>query len=389
VVGLLLAALSGANAYVLLKAESDPARAQKVWAGHPAVLRSVAFQDIGLAAAARREPGSDTLVKVERLAANAPLEPDAFLINGALAQRAGDSKRAEQLFLEARQRDPRSAAARYLLADYYLRSGATLKGLQELAILGRLVNGATAQLVPGLAAYARQPGAAVELKRILAANPELEGPVLASLSEDATNADLVLSLASKSAPGAPPPAWQRALLQSLVQSGQFAKAHSIWSRLAGLPAVPTGIFKPAFAPSPAPPPFNWSFAEAGGGVAEPISGGGLHVLYFGREDVALASQTLTLASGRYLFSTQIGGDLANAQQLRWVLRCLPGSGSAFDLPLSKRDGRMFRAQFTVPASGWASGCGAQRLELRGVGEEMAKSSDVTIGALQLTRIAGQ
>ena len=85
-----------------------------LWPGHPAVLSTHIMSDVGQAAARGEAPNAQTLARLERLAAKEPLTAQPFLIHGAMAARTGDFDRAEKLLSIARQRAPRSAAARYL-----------------------------------------------------------------------------------------------------------------------------------------------------------------------------------------------------------------------------------------------------------------------------------
>ena len=41
------------------------------------------------------------------------------------------------------------------------------------------------------------------------------------------------------------PAWQAQLLRSLIERGEFARAHALWLRISGLRTAPAGIFNPA------------------------------------------------------------------------------------------------------------------------------------------------
>ena len=372
------------NTLVRAKAPTDPALAASVWPGHPAALRALAMAQVGEAAASSQPLSAATVERLQRLAARAPLEPEPFLVEAALAARSGQEKRAEQLLLQARQRDPRSPAARFLLADMYMRQGGILEGLREMVVLGRLVSGVGTQLAGTLATYAQSPGALPKLKAALRENPALESQLLELMAADATNADIILTLASDSGPVADEqPAWRGRLLQSLIKAGMYGKAHAIWSRFAGEPPV-RSIYRPHFATSSAPPPFNWSFAESGGGVAEPIAGGGLRVLYFGREDVALASQTAVLPSGRYRLSVRVSGQAAGPDQLSWTISCLPGGERVLQLPLGRARQGLATDQFQIPAQG----CSAQRIELRGRGAELPKSSDLQMGGLELVRVSG-
>ena len=371
-----------ANAVVATTADTRPDLSGRMWPGHPLTLRAMAMADVGLAAAQGRLPPKTTMEKVRQLAQRAPLLPDPFLINAALVLRNGEVGKAERLLVEARRREPRSVAARYLLADLYLRSGGLRAGLEEISVMTRLVPGATNLLVPGLAAYARSPGSVPELKRVLREHPHLEPALLSALAADPANTELVLALADPHSRAEEPPAWQSTLLGTLVKAEMYRKAHSVWASFAG-PAAPTaGIYRPDFSPSDAPPPFNWMLAGADGGVVEPLARGGLRVLYYGRKDVELAHQLIVLAPGRYNLAMLVRGSPGPERQLRWVVRCLPAKKAILELPLGAAKGPQVSGSFEVPANE----CEAQEIVLFGEGQEFPKPSDVQIGTLRLATI---
>lgn len=94
-----------------------------LWPGNPAVLSAHIMSDVGQAAARGEAPNEQTLAQLEQLAAKEPLTAQPFLVHGAMAARTGDFDRAEKLLAIARQRAPRSAAARYLMGSSYACSG--------------------------------------------------------------------------------------------------------------------------------------------------------------------------------------------------------------------------------------------------------------------------
>ena len=112
--------------------------AQRLWPSHPAVLADRTMGEIGARARRGQSLTPAILSQVDQIARLAPLAPEPFLIKGALAQVQGKQEHAEQLFTAARARDPRSVAARYFLADRYLRSGRTGQALAEIAALSQL-----------------------------------------------------------------------------------------------------------------------------------------------------------------------------------------------------------------------------------------------------------
>lgn len=88
-----------------------------LWPGNPAVLSAHIMAGVGQAAARGEAPDETTLAQLEQLAAKEPLTAQPFLVHGAIAARNGDFDRAGKLFGIARQRAPRSAAARYLMGS--------------------------------------------------------------------------------------------------------------------------------------------------------------------------------------------------------------------------------------------------------------------------------
>lgn len=351
--------------------------AESLWPESPKVLGASIMAEVGRAAAKGGVPDDRTLEKVRQLAALEPLSWEPFLVQGAIALRAGDTRRAEHLIRRARDRAPRSPAARYLLADVYLRTGRPLQAMTEMAVLNRLLPTASAQLAPSLADYAHTPGSVPKIRQILASFPELETPLLAKLSWDPKNADLILALASSSRARGPAPDWQRLLLTTLVNNGEYGRAQAIWRRLAGVKDG-FGIYDPAFADPDAPAPFNWQLAQGAGGVAERANRG-LQVLYYGRNDAELASQVLLLPAGRYRLEFNLTGDVTEASGLSWRVTCLQANRDVLNVRLTQ-SGRL-GGEFVVPPD-----CAAQRLTLAGQTPEVADSVDFRVSGLQLTSI---
>jgi hypothetical protein len=330
--------------------------------------------DAGIAVA---PPSAATQASLELIAREDPFSADPFLVQAALAVRKQDYKRGEALLLEARRREPRSPATRFLLADLYLRSGRPIEAMGEMAVLNRFLPASAAGLAPALAAYARDQRTVLQIRNILRSYPELEEPLLAQLSTDSRNADAILALASPRRAGAQAPAWQSQLLGQLVNDGQYARAHQLWSQFAGVGNHQTGLFNPTFNASSAPPPFNWALSQGSGGVAD-ANAGGLNLLYFGREDLSLAQQVLLLKPGRYTLSMNVSGQFAS-NLMKWVATCLPSNRVVMALPLTKAG--PVSGFFNVDAS-----CAAVRLALTAEGEEFPERSEFRVEQLQLKAV---
>ena len=358
--------------------------ADQVAGSYPSVIKSGVMAEVGSAAARGEQPPKATLNRLERYLHARPLSPDPFLVHGAIALQRGDARRAEALLGEARTRDPRAAAARYLLADLYLRSGRPLPAMVEMSVLHRLLPNASGDLAPALAAYAETPGARQQLAKIVRAYPELEPPLLQELASDPANAELVLALAGRTPGKWPKGDWQRTVIEAQIERGNYARARQIWTRLSGVEAPPTGLFNPRFDSSDAPPPFNWQLNSDRGGVVD-ASSGGLEVLYYGREDMNLAEQVLLLEPGSYRMAMSVSGEVGDSGSVRWLLTCLGSDRRMLDLPLPVGSGpRPAAGAFAVPP-----GCSAQRLTLRAEGAEFPKEADFRISALQLAKAGGK
>jgi hypothetical protein len=366
---------------------SRPDVAAKLWPGHPRVKMALAMAEIGTAASKGQAPSAAVVKRVDTAAQRAPLSARPFLVHGAIAQSRQDAKRAEQLFAEAARRDPRLAGARFFLAQIHLASGRPGEGLRHASVLARLVPHGSGALVPAIAQYANAPGGVPTLRRIFAVDPALGDAVLAELARDSGNLDLILSLARDGfgqADAAAVPVWQGTLLRSLVEKGEFARAHGFWMRISKVGSAPAGIFNPGFAKLAAPAPFNWTFSGGDFGFAEPAAGGGLQVMYYGRADAELANQTLLLAPGSYELGMRVmrTSDGEGESGLTWILACNAGKNVLAKVPLGDAENvaRRVTARFTVPA-----GCSPQTIRLTGTTREYAPSEQATITNLKLVR----
>ena len=355
-----------------------------LWPGHPAPVLNRTMAEIGAIAARGDKLPPQLLVRVEQVAHKLPLAPEPFLIHGALAQMERRDGTAERLYGEARNRDPRSPAARYFLTERYLRTGRVEQALSEMAALSRLT-GAASVFGPALATYARTPGAVPQLRRFFRLAPEFEPVVLYSLAVDARNLGLITDLWTRARAADPRvhSQWQALLVSKLVEAGDFRRAHAAWRQFAGLGNVAPGVFNPEFRKLDAPPPFNWTFGSAGG-LAQPSGTGQLDVIYFGRDDAVLAEQLLMLAPGSHALAMQVGGNLKPGDGVAWSIECATaGKQALLSLPLDRQSAGRLGASFIVPA-----GCPAQRLRLTGSPGDFPRTAEFSVSRLQLRRAAG-
>ena len=379
VVALFLSVLVIRNAFVDAYGVPDPSKAAALWPDNPSVVLASGLAEVGAAAASGWPISPATVRRMVATAAKAPLAPEPFLVRGVEAQVADNAPLALQAFLEARRRDPRSIPARYFLAGHYLQTGETQRGLAEISALTRLVPQSLGGVAPQLAAFARLTGGAAQVKMLLRKQPQLEPWLLEVLAANPGDADLVLSLWSGRT-GDQDRAWQQRLVNGLVAAGRFMQAREAWSRFNPQARPGDGLTDPTFEGHDLAP-FGWTLASGPAGVAEPQGGGQLHILYYGRDDLVLASQLLLLKPGPYRLAMRVNGAQPPAGSLSWLVRCKPASREIVSIGLASAKSGALAADFIVPAQG----CEAQQLDLVGTAPELPEQADLTIADLRLLR----
>jgi hypothetical protein len=377
VAALLLAVQVVRNAAAAALSPLHPATAAKFWAGHPTAEIASGLAEIGRAARERRDIPDGVFAMIDDAAAKSPLAPEPFLVRGVQARTAGDTDAARRAFTAAQWRDPRSMPAAYFLADYYFRAGDALHGLIQTALLARLSPRGTDVVAPFVAAYAQDRANWPQLRALFRSQEGLEDGVLIALAHDARNADAILALADADH-RKPDSGWLKLLLSSLVASGDYARAHAIWSSVGHARKGGGLLYDAGFSEPDAPPPFNWSFSSGDVGLAERQPEGRLHVIFYGNEDGVLASQLLLLRAGAYRLQMQVVGAPVHPESLRWSMRCDKEKEPFATVGIADAATRGWT--FKVPP-----GCSAQWIELSGRSGDVAQQSDVTIGGLALKR----
>ena len=363
------------NAMVQSLAPARPADAVRVWTGHPEAELTAGLTAIATATRERKSVPPQVFKEIDGAASKDPLAPEPFLVRGIEAQLSGNGHIAEQAFLAAKWRDGRSLPARYFLADLYFRRGDSGPGLEEVGALARLAPNGVRSLAPYVAAYAGNRATWPQLRALFQSEPRLEDEALAALAADARNTDTVLALASPSRRGPSSP-WLAPLIGSLVKDGQYERARQVWASLSRVRLDRSVLlFDPGFTESDAPPPFNWTLISSTVGLAERRRGGGLHAIFYGQEDGALASQLLVLGPGQYRFTAKGLGTVVNADALQWRLTC-EGSSA----PLASKAVTSSAWTFTV-----APACGAQRLDLFGSSGDIPRQSEMTVRNISLVQ----
>jgi hypothetical protein len=372
---LILAAQVIRNSAIAALADRSPDTAARIWADNPNTLISLAMTEIGRAARERKPVQPTVFGMMNEAAVKAPLAPEPYLVRGVQARLAADPSLAIRAFEAAERRDPRSLPAHYFLADTLFAAGDTRRGLEQVGVLARLAPNGLASVAPYVAAYAKDRSTWPQLRELFQSRPDLEEAALEALSKDAANADAIVALADEKHRTAKA-IWLPALLDALINAGEYGKARAIWAANVRTTAPARTIYDAGFADSDSPPPFNWLLMSSTVGLAERQPGAQLHVIFYGREDGWLARQLLVLAPGAYRMTMAASGNLGDARALAWSIRCDKSQTPFAAVPLDVAAARAWI--FTVPA-----GCPAQWLELTGVSSDVAHQSEVTIGKLSL------
>lgn len=378
-IGWLIVRYSAVNALL----EVDPDLAAGLSGTHPDVRLERAFERLQLTG------GPDPATRAAALAAfrHAALSEVPLLIAAREAIAAGDVVRADRLIALASRRNPRSRYARLLELDQHIRLGRTAEAATAMAVLTRSFPDARRLLTGQLARMAVDPASRDAVRRAMAADPQLTAGVLEQLARRGEDPETILALAGDRPPpaaGGETPAWQRLMLDNMVERGRVREAQAAWLRLTGADpgGLAGGIYDRDFAGLPGPPPFNWQLETGSDGFAERTANS-LHVEYYGRRDARLAGQLLLLPPGRYRLVFTAAGDAEGGEggRLAWTVHCHPGGNRVAAIVLTGVDfsGKRITGDFVVPERD----CPGQWLRLIGNSAEFPKDQQVTIRELRI------
>jgi hypothetical protein len=359
-----------------------PETAAVFWPDHPAVEIANGMLEIARAARQHQPVNRTTFELIDDAAQKAPLSPQPFLVHGVAASLSGEQSRASRDFLEAQRRDPRSLAAAYFLAEYFFRTGQPMQGLLQTAILARLSPRNVGVVASYVAAYARDPAQWPQIRKLFRYDQTIEDAVLMALAHDSRNVRAVLALADLKHRQSRSP-WLPILLQSLVDSGDYARARAVWISVAR-PVGPSGalVYDRDFTHSEPPPPFNWALGSSRLGIAERELGGGIHVIYYGEDYDVLASQLLLLTAGTYHLEARTEPGRIRASSLVWRIRCARSKSAISSATLAATSDQGWT--FEIPQN-----CPAQWLELAGTPTDIAEQSEVRLERISMSQVSGR
>jgi hypothetical protein len=327
--------------------DSHPALAHALWSSHPKPTLTLALGEIGAAAREGKAPPPQALEAIHRVGKTEPLAAEPLLVAGTQALASGNPQAAERLLEAALRRDPRSTAAHFLLADLLIRQQRLAEALGHVGALGRRLGAATIGFAGALADYLRQPGALAKVAPVLGNDPALRQQVLERLANDPASTPLLVALAR---PDDAEKAWLVRATDVRLGAGNVEGARRLLAR-AGVSGGGTALS--SWAPG-AGGPLTWRFITGSGGVAEAVAGGPVRLVYYGREDTALADHVLLLPAGSYRLRSSFAGKVPPGT-FEWRLTCLGTGKPATVLPI---EGSNNDSPLSV-----APDCAAQKLSL--------------------------
>ncbi len=338
---------------------------------------------------ARQETQEAARDNIAALLKRAPLADEPLLLALQDAEHPHKAENAGQLLDEVISRNPRSRQAHLLRLAEQIEENRVEEAALTVAVLSRLMPNSGSLLIEELAKLSSSPAARQSILRVVEADGAMRSQLLEALARQGADPDTIFSLAGPVQPSAygQAPRWQTLMLGQLVSQGQIARAHRVWSQLAGVDATSSLIYDADFQGLPGPPPFNWNLEASPEGLAEmSASGRALYVEFYGRRDAVLGSQLLTLAPGEYRLSFDADGSASgDGGRLAWTIACQSGGSALVTLPIEGLDvsSQAFSAPFVVPER-----CSAQWLRLAGKFGEFPKDQRATISNFRIAK-AGQ
>ncbi|UUR08745.1 tetratricopeptide repeat protein [Sphingomonas glaciei] len=364
---LLLAVQAGRSAFIAAEGERRPAAAHTLWPSHPVPQATLALASIGTAAREGKAPDQEALERIRSVGRADPLAVDPLLVAATARLAAGDRQGGEKLLKAALRREPRSSAAHFLLADLYVREQRVGDALSHVAVLGRRIRGGGAEpFAAALAVYLRDPARIADVRPMLQTDRALRQSVMTRLAQDPSAATSLRLLTGRGDSGEE---WFRNAFERQLAGGDVGGARAL---LAAARISGGGTALTPWAAGDDAGPLSWRFPAGSDGVVEPVTGGPLRLVFYGRADASLADHLLLLPAGRYRFQAQFAGS-PPPETFEWRVTCLQGGRALATWPVGAPASTQM---LDVPAD-----CPAQRVALWGRLGEFPKTTSA-----ELTRV---
>ena len=340
------------------------------WANNSAALVQMALNEL-------QQP-KPNLEKAQDMAQQAlramPLDDQALLVLGIVAEQQRDDKRADMLARMAGERTWRNPATHLWLLERAVRRKDYGRALEhaDAVLRVKILDQRYKDLIfPTLVAFVGYPPSFQALEDFFAANrPTWRADFLLRLTAAPPNLARLAQLYAMLMKSKNPPTEEelRAYLNALIRRGFYEQAYRVWQETLpqgadrGLPY--NGDFNAAIDGAP----FNWRLISQPGAQIEIVKvnetrGYALQLQFSGtRVNFANVSQLLLLTPGRYDFSFKAKAeDFRAARGLWWHIFCEGGSQGDLahtDLVSDSLPWTDFGVEFEVPV-----GCKAQWLQL--------------------------
>jgi hypothetical protein len=271
------------------------------------------------------ETGADTLI------GKAPLTEYPYLVKALAREREGEIGEAEALVHHAYRLNPRSAEARFWLAQHYLSTGRTEEGVDAIAALYRLRPGLNPLLGTLLAEAAREPEARAAIAARLANTRYILGVVSHAAEANLAPGELTqllkatdLSLLPNGLASA-----QASVTSGAMRDGNFEQAYAAWRELLPDGDEPTNPVYDGDFTLAGGAPFGWTLSNSQhaevrkGQEGQPEQRPAIIIRAFGSLPAEVARQRIFARPGRYRFSFMVapveaaGGDPG----FEWRLKC--------------------------------------------------------------------
>lgn len=338
-----------------------------------------------------RRVRDDELAAAAAALRHAPLAYEPFYVAGRHADQQGDIARATRLMEEVRRRRASFVPARLQLAAYYGQDSRFREMFAEIDVALRLNAQVRDTLLAEMTRLIAMPEGRRELAAALARNPAWRRDFFNAAHSRAFAPADALDLFNQvraRRPDFTPSFEYRLYLESLVRTGQVARARALWLNTLA-PAHRAGsalLFDGDFSGERALPPFGWVLAATEQGRAEIARDGRPHlqVDYFGGSNEVLAEQILALRPGRYQLEFAARSDEGvSGANLSWVVACFPSGANLVrgDIANLGQDYRRRAISFSVPAGE----CNGQVLRLVGEPGDVSVPVTLQIASVGITR----
>lgn len=277
-------------------------------------------------------PNAAQVAKMIAVAKRAPLLPEPFVVAGLAMADARRGRDAGELLQAARARDPHKPVVRFLLGDYYRRTGQDGLALRELASLMKVQPQQQVAMLPYFAQLATQPQHRAALGAMARSDPEFGRTLLVAAADAGAPTSFILSVGDRLPLDPANLVWQGRLVQRAISAGDIVVADRLAKRFARSDYRP--LINARFDDKRWPSPFNWTLTQSIEGVSEVVASDRLSLLSYGRNPLIMASQVLVVPPQRYRLSWRFEGAASAGAAFHWKLTCLsdnaPVAGASLD-----------------------------------------------------------